>query len=332
MDLIGKRILVTGANGFIGGRLAERLANLEGAIVRGLVRQETSKVPGTFEVYFGDITDEAAVQRAVAGCDVVVHCAAMQGRGSLKEFRRVNVDGTLNVLRAARAANVGRFVHLSTINVHGYPPPQNANANSPLVFNGDAYSVSKAEAERAARIFSDEHDLPLTIVRPACTYGPGSVAWTLTPLARVKRGVPVLIGRGDGLCNAVYIDNLIDLLLLAMENDAAVGQAFIGAEGRAVTWRDFYGAYAEMLGERRLGSVPRRIALVLGMVSESAARVSGRPPLISRSSVDFYSHHVVFQIDKSRQMLAYEPRVSFKAGMQKAREWLEANSLIPGKM
>lgn len=339
MILKNKRVLITGVNGFIGWRLAERLAGEEGAQVRGLVRASRVGAPLVvaphgqprglpLETIEGDLTDTDAMKRATQDCDTVVHCAAMQAGGTLQDFRRVNVGGTLNLLRDAKAAGVARFIHISTINVHGVPPPQNANADSPLAFNGDAYSISKAEGERAAWGFAASYHLPLTVIRPASTYGPRAQAWTLTPLERVKRGAPVLIGEGDGICNAVYIDNLIDLILLAMKNDAAIGHAFIGAEGRGVSWRDFYGAYARMIGVSRLRSVPRSLALGVANASEFASRVLGRAPFVSRQSVEFYSHRVVFDIEKSRRMLGYEPKVSFDEGMRRTKEWLNSDRLL----
>ncbi len=342
MDIHNQRILITGANGFIGGRLAERLAQEEGARVRGLVRRAGATLRGRpaqgnhtglpLQATVGDITDPAAITAAVRDCDAVVHCAAMQGaRGYLRDFRRVNVQGTLDLLRAAKDAGVARFVHLSTINVHGYPPPRDANADSPLAFTGDFYSISKAEGERAAWEFFTNYHLPITIIRPACTYGPRSQAWTLAPIQRLRRGAPVLIGKGDGMCNAVYIDNLIDLILLAFKNDAAIGQAFIGAEGRGVTWREFYGAYAQMVGIPRVNAMPRGFAFLAAMGFEAIARVTGRGARIARASVEFYSHKVVFDIEKSKRLLGYAPRVSFEEGMEKTRRWLIADGIMPAK-
>ncbi len=315
--------------------MAERLTHEKGACVRGLVRSGASAVqsPATrgIEIAVGDVTDKEAVRRALEGCDLVVHCAAMQGaRGRLADFRRVNVGGTLALLQAGGSVGVQRFIHLSTINVHGFPPPADANADSPLSFTGDYYSISKAEGERAAWQFAREQHFPLVVVRPACTYGPRSAAWTLQPLARVRRGAPVLIGGGNGICNAVYIDNLVDLILLALENDAAVGQAFIGAEGRGVTWREFYGAYAQMAGLKRVNGMPRVVALGIAAAFEALARFDGRAPRIARSSVEFYSHRVVYDIDNARTVLGYSPRVSFQEGIARTAKWLfETGNLKP---
>jgi len=373
MEVRGKRILITGANGFIGGRLAERLAQEQGARVRGLVRDAkiaqafenretehssrlTSHVsrPTPHEFAIGDVTDPDAMRRAVVGCDAVIHCAAMQTeRARLDDYRRVNVDGTLNVLRAARDANVARVIHISTINVHGIPPPRDANADSPLgaidckgarrgaincaptctptrapTHVPDFYSISKAEGERAAWQFARANNIALTVIRPGCTYGPRSRAWTLTPLERIRRHRPVLIGSGDGMCNAIYIDNLVDLILLALENDDAIGHAFIGTEGRGVTWREFYGAYAAMLGGKRLFGMPRVVALALTLPFELLARVEGYPPRLARASVEFYSHRVVFDIEKSKRLLGYVPRVSFEEGMARTYQWLVASGYL----
>lgn len=344
MDLRDKLVLITGANGFIGGRLLERLAQDEGAQVRGLVRaprvgatlrgrpEQGNHIGLPLQTTIADVVDVDAVTRAVEGCDIVIHCAAMQsGRAKLDEYRRVNVGGTLKLLRAARDAGVQRLIHLSTINVHGLPPPQNANADSRLSFVGDFYAVSKAEGERAAWQFARENKIALTVIRPGCTYGPRSQAWTLTPLHRLRRGRPVLIDDGNGICNAVYIDNLIDLILLALKNDAAVGQSFIGAEGRGVTWREFYGAYAKMLGISKVNAMPRWFPLFVATVSERLAKLNGYPPRVARSSVEFYSHRVVFDIEKSKRLLGYEPKISFEEGMTRTAEWLRSEKILEMK-
>ncbi len=326
MELRGKRILITGANGFIGGRLAERLAAEAGARVRGLIRRQPDPSVETFQVALGDVTDADAMRVAADGCAAIIHCAALQGgKHRLADFRRVNVAGTINVLRAAREAQVARVIHLSTINALGVPPPANAHADSPLVFAGDFYARTKAEGERAAWNFARDHNLALTVIRPGCTYGPRSHAWTITPINRLRRKRPVLIGAGDGMCNAIYIDNLVDLIVLALEKDAAIGQTFIGTEGRGVTWREFYGAYARLLGVP-VHAMPKWFALAVTLPFEMLARLTGYPSRVARASVEFYSHRVVFDIDKSRRLLGYAPRVSFAEGMARTAAWVASGN------
>lgn len=145
----------------------------------------------------------------------------------------------------------------------------------------------------------------------------------MTPVQRVRQGKRVLIGDGSGLCNTAYVDNLVDLILLAAKKDAAVGQAFIGSDGVGIPWREFYGAYARMLGIPRLNSVPLTFARAVAWASEVVARVTGTRPIIARQSVDFYSHHVVYDISKAQRILGYAPRVSFEEGMRQTAKWLE---------
>ena len=332
MQISGARILVTGANGFIGGALVDRLAR-EGAHVRAFVRSSTGNFPDEVEVYTGDITDATAVARAVEGCDAVVHAATRHiTQGPRQEFYAVNVQGTENLLRAfarqTRTPARTRFVHISTINVHGFSPPGDANADSPLVYSGDHYSDSKVDGEKAARRVAGEDRIPITIVRPACTYGPRGRAWTLLPLERLRKKRPVLIGRGDGIANAVYVDDVVEVLVRALECEKAIGEAFIASAGTGVSWREFYGAYAKMLGGAPVRSIPYWMAVSAAGVSELIGRITRRPAVALRANIEFYNHHVVFNIDKARRLLGFTPRVSFEDGMARTEKWLKDNGKI----
>jgi nucleoside-diphosphate-sugar epimerase len=132
----------------------------------------------------------------------------------------------------------------------------------------------------------------------------------------------VLVGDGSGVCNVAYIDNLVDLILLATKNDAAIGQAFIGTDGIGVSWHEFYGAYARMIGVTRMKSVPLWAARMIAFVSEAVARVTGGRPFVARQSIEFYSHRVVYDISKATRILGYQPRVSFEEGMTRTLQWL----------
>lgn len=336
LELAGKVILVTGANGFIGSRLVARLVEQCRAHVRAVVRnlpQNGASYPFPNEIEFvsADVTDPVAVRRAVAGCQIVIHTAALQPFAPLArraEFFAVNIGGTENMIRAFGEQGQGeRFVLLSTINVHGLPPPANAGAGSPLVLSGDRYSDSKVEAERAAWRLAVADNIPLTVIRPGCTYGPGSRAWTLQPIERLLHGVPLLVGSGDGICNAVYVDNLIDLIISALVCPDARGQAFIGTDGIGIPWRVFFGYYARMIN-LPLRSVPFLAARALARASGMYEGVTKKPGRLSPTSLAFYTHHTTFDVAKNERVLKHRPRVDLNEGMRLTEEWLRGQGIL----
>lgn len=332
MKIRGSRILVTGAGGLIGGALAVRLVQ-EGATVRALVRHPAPDLPGGVEICEGDLANDTCREEAVGGCDAVVHAAARHiARGPRAEFDAINVSACEQLVFAFSRSSPTRqrFLHVSTINVHGLPPPPNAHAGSPLLYSGDAYSDSKVDGERRVWQAAVAERVPVTVVRPACTYGPRGKAWTLLPLERLRRGRPVLFGKGDGMCNAIYIDNLIELLVRALENDAAVGQAFIGGEGQGVPWSAFYTAYARMLGVSAR-AIPLWAARGIADGSALCARLLRRPQFSRRANFAFYTHRVVFDIGTAARLLGYVPTVSFEEGMARTEAWLRAANLVPAQ-
>ena len=186
MELAGRTVLVTGASGFAGGHLAAHLATEERARVRALVRA-ASRVNhlanAAIELRDGDVTDLESVRRAMDGVEVVFHLASKVGHwGEAEEFRRVNVAGTENVLRAALEAGVARFVHTSTIGVYGLNPVDGTDETYDHMRSESPYCNSKIEAEEHAFRYHREEGLPLTVVRPAEIYGPRSAATTLGPI------------------------------------------------------------------------------------------------------------------------------------------------------
>lgn len=327
---------MTGANGFIGSRLVARLVEQCRAHVRAMVRnlpQNDTRAlfPSEIEVVSADVTDPVAIRSAVEGCQIVIHTAALQPFAPLPrraKFFAVNVGGTENLMRAFEEQGQGeRFVLLSTINVYGLPPPANADADSPPVLSGDRYSDSKVEAERAAWRLAGEDNIPLTVIRPGCTYGPGSRAWTLQPIERLLHGVPLLVGSGDGICNAVYIDNLIDLIISALVCPDARGQAFVGTDGIGIPWRVFFGYYARMTN-RRLRSVPLLVARAVALISGMYEQATGKPWRLSPSSLAFYTHHTTFNTEKNERVLKHRPRVDLNEGMRLTEEWLRGQGIL----
>jgi nucleoside-diphosphate-sugar epimerase len=253
--LAGRTALVTGATGFIGGRLVERLVLEHGVEVRALVRNlagaaRLARFPVT--VVRGDVTHPADLESATRGCDLVFHCAYGTS-GSQKHRAWVNAEGTRRLLAAARAAGVRRIVHLSTLMVYGQTADGDLDETAPRRRFGNPYSDSKLAAERTAL----SSGLPVAVLQPTAVYGPYGGVWTEAVLAALKTGRQILVDGGGGLANAVYVDDLVSAMLLAAVKEDAVGEAFLISSEEPVTWKEMYGRFERMLG----GGEPRTVEM-----------------------------------------------------------------------
>lgn len=245
-----KVVLVTGATGSIGGRLVEKLVIEHQAQVRVLVRNlsnlsRISRLP--VSVYQGDVTDFEAVGRAIQGCDFVFHCAYAFGTPPVEQ-ERVAVDGSRNVAQAVLQHKVKSLVYVSSISV--YEPLEDGDLDemAPKKPSGWTYADTKKKAEKVMLELHSQYGLPVAIVQPTIVYGPFVKGWTQSLLNQLKSGTVVLPDEGASLCNAVYIDDVADSLILAATNPKAIGETFLISGLEPVTWREFYRAYEDMLG------------------------------------------------------------------------------------
>jgi nucleoside-diphosphate-sugar epimerase len=336
MEIRGLLALVTGASGFIGGRLAERLVTEEGVRVRAMVRNTAKagrlgKLP--LEIVQGDLLDPQSLGKAIKGCDLVFHCAALlRETGIKKEFYQTNVEGTENILEAAVHAGVKKFVHMSSVAVYGLNPPDGADENTAYQPCGYLYCDTKIAAEEIVWAYHREKKLPVVVIRPAPVYGPHSKQWSILPIKMIKSGQMMLINKGTGLCNYVYIDNLIDATLLATKRDESVGQAYIITDGIAIPWKAFFGCYAQMAGKPQMRSVPELLGKLVALGMEVTSKFTGKQPKITRQAVGFLTRKARFSIEKARSELGYQPRLSLKEGMRITEQWLrEEGHLKQGK-
>jgi len=250
-ELRGRSVLVTGGTGFIGCRLVERLVLQHGVRVRVLVRDFARAVRvATFPVELvpGSVLDPAALAAASTGCDTVFHCAYGTA-GSQSERARTNRDGTRNVLEAALARRVRRVVCLSTLMVYGHTPDGDLDETAPRRRYGDTYSDSKYDAELLALGLARERGAPVVLLQPTAVYGPYGGVWTELPLRQLASGKVILVGGGDGIANAVYIDDLVSAMLLAAVRGGIEGEAFLVSGAQSESWREFYGRFERMLGD-----------------------------------------------------------------------------------
>jgi nucleoside-diphosphate-sugar epimerase len=321
--------LITGLNGFIAGHLAERLLK-EGWRVRGTARRPEAATWLTeqgAEIIEADLMDREALIRAADGCMTVVHAAAWTGGPDLSDEAgyRVNVDGTANVLLAAARADVKRFIYISSVAVYGLNRASVIDETAPTPKVGQAYPDSKIVAESLIR----NAGLPFVIIRPASTYGPRGDAWTLGPIDNIKAGRLVLLGKDAGLVTPGYVGNVVDGLVLALSRHNAVEETFNLCDNRAVTYREFYLAYARMLGMTTLPTVPGVIAQAARLAPARAARrLLGRPS-VGRWSQHFRFNPSRFSVEKAKHLLGYRPKVSLEEGMRRTEAWLRAEGHLP---
>jgi nucleoside-diphosphate-sugar epimerase len=331
--------LITGASGFIGGRLARRLLN-EGYAVRCLVRvsSDTSQLEQLeLQLTVGDLTNADSLMRAAAGCQYVLHCGALVSDwATTQEITRINVSGTRSLLNAALAASIKRFVHFSSTDIYGYPDRAQTDETYMATRFRNWYAQTKLEAEAEVRRAETEHALATVILRPATVYGPGSVD-VVGEIARAIQGRHMLlIDRGRPIAGLCYVENLLDAAVLALQHEAAPGNAFNVSDGLAVTWKQFTDGLADGLGcpQVRL-SMPYWLANGIGFSLEHGYRLLHRatglslPPLLSRQAVQVLGKSQDFSNHKLRQTLGWEPRVDYASGLEHTVAWLK-DEYLPG--
>jgi nucleoside-diphosphate-sugar epimerase len=329
--------LITGASGFIGGRLAKRMV-AEGHTVRCLVRASsvTSQLEQLgVELALGDLIEAGSLARAVEGCSYVFHCGALVSDwATTAEIARVNVDGTRSLLDASVAAGVKRLIHVSTTDVYGYPEGVAIDETHVATRFANWYAQTKRQAEAEIRRASASGALEAVILRPATVYGPGSKE-VVGEIARAIQGRHMLlIGHGRANAGLCYVENLLDAALLALERDAASGEAFNVSDGLDVSWRRFTDDLAAGLGCPPVRwSVPYPLAYALGFSLEHGYRLLRRStgltlaPLLSRQAVQVLGKNQDFSNRKLCALLGWEPRVDYTSGIERTLDWLRSDHL-----
>ena len=308
---MNKRLLVTGGSGFVGSALIKRLLS-EHREVFAVGRSEVDLPVETVKV--SSFSELGALGNKLGSVDVVVHCAARahvmndDTQDPLAEYRKVNVDGALNLARHAAESGVKRFVFVSSIKVNGEQTlPGNPFTEDVAPAPEDPYGFSKYEAEQQLQALSAETGMELVIIRPPLVYGPGVKGNFASMIRLMEKGLPLPLGAVGNKRSLVALDNLVDLIVTCVDNPAAANQVFLAGDGQDLSTTELLRGVANAMGKSAwLLPVPAGL-LMLGASMLGKRAVAQR--LLGSLQVD---------ISKARELLGWQPPVSVEEGLARA--------------
>ncbi|MEH3033114.1 MAG: NAD(P)-dependent oxidoreductase [Aeromicrobium erythreum] len=319
------RVVVTGANGFIGRAVGERL-RADGHEVAGI----DLSADGARGVVAGDLRHQGAWSDVLARADVVVHTAAIVSNApSMRRAWEVNVLGTRHLVDAARSAGVRRVVHLSSVRAFsdlGFP--DGVDETYPVQPDGNSYVDTRVASEQVVLQAHAAGELEATVVRPGDVYGPRSRPWTILPVQMIRGRRFMLPAWGRGVFSPVYADDLVDGVVRAATRDAAAGQVFTLAGGVGVPTAEFFGHYYRMLGRRGPLVLPTWAASGLAGAALVAATIARRETEMRPETVRYLCRRGTYSIAKARDVLGYAPAVGLAEGMARTEAWLRAEGLL----
>jgi nucleoside-diphosphate-sugar epimerase len=329
MNLNNKTLLITGIDEFVGLRTAE-LAIAQGMKVRGLqssTEQNKQLQNLGVEIIIGSITDSTIAQKACQGVDIVLHTEQLaEEAGAIKNFRDINVGGTVNMAKAAKQAGVKTFVHLSSVMVYGFNYPNAVTESGPLSGANNPYCETKIEAETAVLELNNPPDFGIIVIRAGDVYGPGSIPWIVRPILMMRQKLFACANDSKGVINHVYIDNLIDGIFLAIEKET-YGEIFNITDGQETSWKEYFMRLAAMEGLQAPLSLSKDEIKLFLKLRVQGQKLFRKKVDILPESIDFMTRPYACSIVKAQSLLNYKPKIDLEEGMQRTHEWLQKTDI-----
>jgi nucleoside-diphosphate-sugar epimerase len=321
----GSKVLVTGATGFTGSELTLKLVQM-GLQVVAIARPTSnlSRFEGLPITWLrGDVFDENLINQAMAGVNYIFHMVTpfREAKAPDLEFYNVHVLSTQLLAKAAlEQPDFKRFIHVSTIGVHGHvanPPADETYRTEP----GDIYQQTKLEGEIWIKEFGEATGLPVTVVRPACIYGPGDKRLFKIYKWAMQGWVP-LIGDGNNLLHFIHVDDLTDFFLVTATHPKAVGETFICGSEKAMCFKDMVRLISQYYGvNSKFLRFPKTPLFLIGDLLENLCRPFGIEPPIYRRRLAFYTKDRSFNTSKMQQLLSFSPKHTDQEGLQGLAQW-----------
>ncbi|TAL67682.1 MAG: NAD-dependent epimerase/dehydratase family protein [Bacteroidetes bacterium] len=327
------KVFITGVNGFIGSHLAEKFLNT-GHEVFGLVRKTSNlKFIKDFNIhlFYGDITERDSLSKSLPGMDVVVHNAAFASDwGSFEEFYKINVTGTQNVAEIASELNIKRFVHISTVAIHGFRNPDKMDESAPVVKSIFPYCETKRIADEWLFEFAKITKMEITSIKPGNVFGTRDHTFIEKYLDALEKGKGGFVDGGRHVTCPTYVENLADAVVLSSFHPSAIGEAFNITDGVDINWLDFTNMLADEMGIKRPKmSIPFPIGYSVAFLMEMfyiLFRIKNAPILtryrISNGGSDYH-----FSIEKARKLLGFEPKIKLEEAVRRSVEWYKNSRL-----
>jgi nucleoside-diphosphate-sugar epimerase len=317
---VPQRVFISGASGFVGRALAARYRQL-GSEVCGVDR--VADVKGG--VVAGDTVQPGEWQNHARDCDLFIHAAAIVSfTHDPRNIWEVNVLGTRHALDAAIQGGAHRFLHISSVVAYSFDFPADVTESYPVRCNGVPYVDSKVMGEQVVLQAHATGEIGSTIIRPGDVYGPRSRPWTTRPVQLIKAGALVLPLQGKGIFTPIYIDNLVDGIVLAAGTKEAAGHVFNLTDGTGIENRKYFGYYARLLG-KEIPTVQDTRTQSLAWRAKVADRVKKRLGIASQwneTGVHYLCRRGTYSIEKAQTLLGFVPHVSIDEGMKRTEQWL----------
>jgi nucleoside-diphosphate-sugar epimerase len=312
------KCIITGAAGFIGQAIVNRLSQQNQEISALLHHAQPSQKKENVTYINGDITNISTLTPLIKDAEVIIHCAAyVKDYGPQHLFHKINVQGTQNLVHACSKKKLSRFIYLSHIQYEIEKPTS-------------YYSTTKAQAEAFLKEQYQKNQLPLVILRPGNVFGPGATTWVLRLLQAIQYNRIALIDHGTGLFLHTYIDNLLDAVQSAMQKPKAVGETIDITDGdNTTTWGTYLNHLAQMAGkppiQRNLSKSQARVIAKLMVLRYTLFRME---PWVTPMAVNVFTNQHTVSIDNAQKLLDYSPKIDYDAAVHRIEQWLKQEGYI----
>jgi len=320
---IVNKVLITGANGFIGNTLM-RYYKQQGTAVIGVDLHGNGD-----DIIQGDIANPETISHLLEQCDVIVHTAALVSNAMKdSDMWRVNVLATRNLIAAAKHHKVRRFVQISSIVAYGNTAQGELDEDYPVHADGGSYVLTKLASEHAVLAAQASGGIEVVILRPGDVYGPGSRPWIIAPLEAIAKNQFMLPAKGEGFFRPVYVDDLIRGIDLAVRHPAAAGEIFnLSCEGY-ITTKEYFASHYQWLGKKGPMLVSTKVALAVSAIASKVADLMGNLNEASPATVAQLATKSWFSIKKAERILGWKPEISFEEGIKRSHQWAKDKNLV----